>query len=142
MRIWRFYSKPCQLKEKQVYQLQLAINKHLATSDFEYYEYDLVRPVMAEDATASSATAIDQCKRGLISRVEPTVKRFDAKLRVTNERQSELAERIEAENEKFSKSEEQFPMDEMIAKTKRYHDKFAALRKEMTALAERSDSMR
>ena len=139
MRIWRFYSKPCQLKEKQVYQLQLAINKHRTITD---YEYDLVCPVMAEDATASSATAIDQCKRGLISRVEPTVKRFDAKLRVTNERQSELAERIEAENEKFSKSEEQFPMDEMIAKTKRYHDKFAALRKEMTALAERSDSMR
>ena len=97
---------------------------------------------MAEDATASSATSVDQCARGLISRVEPTVKRFDAKLKIANERQSELAERIEAENEKFAKSEEQFPMDDMIAKTKRYHDKLAALRKEMSALAERSDSMR
>ena len=98
--------------------------------------------VMAEDAKASSATAVDQCKRGLISRVEPTVKRFDAKLKVANERQSELAERIEAENEKFAKSEEQFPLEEMIAKTKRYHDKLASLRKEMAALTDRSDSMR
>ena len=91
---------------------------------------------------ASSAAAINQCTSGLISRLEPTVKRFDAKLKVANERQSELAERIEAENEKFSKSEEQFPMEEMIGKTKRYHDKLASLRKEMTTLAERSDSMR
>ena len=97
---------------------------------------------MAEDAKASSATAVDQCTHGLISRVEPTVKRFDAKLKVANERQSELAERIEAENEKFAKSEEQFPLEEMIGKTRRYHDKLASLRKEMATLAERSDSMR
>ena len=103
----------------------------------------LVVFVMAEDVAASSdPAAIDQCTRGLVGRVDPAVRRFDAKLRKLNERQSELAERIEAESEKFVKSDEQFPVDDMAAKTRRYHEKFVALRKEMAVMAERSETMR
>jgi hypothetical protein len=86
--------------------------------------------------------AVSKCTTGLMSRLEPTLKHVDARLKAVNERQADLAEKVEAENDKFSKSEEQFQIEEMIAKTKAYLEKLVSLQKEMGAAGERAAAMR
>ncbi len=99
-------------------------------------------PAAASSPSSPTARAVSQCTSGLMVKLGPTISHMDAKMKAVNERQAELAERLEAENEKFAKSEEQFPLNEMIGRTRAYHEKMVSLKKEMASLGERAGTMK
>ncbi len=86
--------------------------------------------------------AIDKCTGGLVEKFEGPVRGIEESMKVINNRQSQLVDKLTAENERFETVEEECKLDNMVQKTKLYRDKLASLQKEMVSLSERSAQMR
>lgn len=59
-----------------------------------------------------------------------------------NNRQTVICDKLIGENEKFEKVAEEYKLSEMVGKTRQYQEKLQNLQKEMSALSERSASMK
>ncbi len=99
-------------------------------------------PKTEENKLRPSQEAIDNCTKGLVEKFEGPVRGIEESLKVINNRQSQIEDKLTAENEKFDKVAEEYKLDAMIQKTRLYRDKLNSLQKEMVSLSERSVSMK
>ena len=59
-----------------------------------------------------------------------------------NNRAISIQDKLIGENEKFEKVAEDYKIEEMIQKTRQYHQKLTNLQKEMVTLTDRSSNMK
>ncbi len=59
-----------------------------------------------------------------------------------NNKQTVIQDRLIGENEKFEKATEEYKLQNMIQKTRQYHQKLSGLQREMQALGDRSAQMK
>ena len=63
-------------------------------------------------------------------------------MEVVNNRAISIQDKLIGENEKFEKVAEDYKIEEMIQKTRQYHQKLTNLQKEMVTLTDRSGNMK
>ena len=89
------------------------------------------------------SAAVQLCSQGLVQGVvQPTLDPIGTQLQKINDKQIELADKVAAENEKYARSEEEFQLDAILDRTRKYHLKLNNLGKEMWILTQRSQTMR
>lgn len=81
-------------------------------------------PIDAKEDRIDAAAQL--CAHGVLNKISQTVGHFDDKLKVVTERQVDISDKISAENEKFSKCNDQFRLQDMIDTTAHYHDKLVS----------------
>ena len=59
-----------------------------------------------------------------------------------NNRSISIQDKLIGENEKFEKVAEEYAIQDMVQKTRQYHQKLTNLQKEMVNLSDRSESMK
>jgi len=90
----------------------------------------------------SDPKSIELCTKGLVEKFNSPVQGIDAALEVVNNRSISIQDKLIGENEKFEKVAEEYKMQEMIQKTRQYHQKLTNLQKEMLSLGDRSNQMK
>ncbi len=91
-----------------------------------------------KDPSVEAAAVSRLCAAGLLGRLQPDLEGLNKRLERLSARQMDVGDRVAAEEEKFSRAEEQFRLREMVERTRRYGAKVREIKKEMTALRERS----
>lgn len=92
----------------------------------------------------SSSCAVDLCSQGLISgQVEPTLESIGTQLLGSvQDKQIQLSDQVAKENQKYAKSEEEFQLEAILDRTRKYHLKLSGLEKQMWILTQRSQAMK
>ena len=90
----------------------------------------------------NESKSIEKCTNGLISKFEGPVQGIDSTLEVINNRQTAITDKLIGENEKFEKVAEDYKIEEMIHKTRQYHQKLTNLQREMVTMSDRSVNMK
>ena len=96
-----------------------------------------------DPCSGAAVTAEELCSQALVLGViQPTLQSIKTQLEKVSEKQIELTDKVAAENEKYAKSEEEFQLEAILDRTRKYHDKLTGLQQEMWILTRRSQTMK